>query len=133
MLKLRNMLKTCFLTKNAFFYPNHRTLNMYAHASFGFGFRSLITRNDKKNLCICQNHVFVEFHQTNISTKPYPISIEHLVAEIIIITSLKFKNNAKNKNLSPLKTCNSKSIFLTSDSFPLIISHNLYITLFKHC
>ena len=35
----------------------------------------------------------------------------------------KFKNNAKHKNLSPLLACNSKSIFPTSDSFPLIKSH----------
>ena len=34
-----------------------------------------------------------------------------------------FKNNVKHKNLSPLLACNSKSIFLTSDSFPLIMSH----------
>ena len=35
----------------------------------------------------------------------------------------KFKNNVKHKNLSPLLACNSKSIFPTSDSFPLIMSH----------
>ena len=34
----------------------------------------------------------------------------------------KFKNNVKHKNLSPLLACNSKSIFPTSDSFPLIMS-----------
>ena len=34
-----------------------------------------------------------------------------------------FKINVKHKNLSPLSGCNSKSIFLTSDSFPLIMSH----------
>ena len=37
--------------------------------------------------------------------------------------SVKFKNNVKHKNLSPLVACNSKSIFPTSDSFPLIMSH----------
>ena len=36
---------------------------------------------------------------------------------------LKFKNNVKHKNLSPFKACNSKSIFPTSDSFLLIMSH----------
>ena len=35
----------------------------------------------------------------------------------------KLKNNVKQKNLSPLLACNSKSIFPTSDSFPLIMSH----------
>ena len=35
----------------------------------------------------------------------------------------KFKNNVKHKNLSPLSGCNSKSIFPTSNSFPLIMSH----------
>ena len=35
----------------------------------------------------------------------------------------KVKNNVKHKNLSPLLACNSKSIFPTSDSFPLIMSH----------
>ena len=34
-----------------------------------------------------------------------------------------FKSNVKHKNLSPLLACNSKSIFPTSDSFPLIMSH----------
>ena len=34
-----------------------------------------------------------------------------------------FKNNVKDKNLLPLLACNSKSIFPTSDSFPLIMSH----------
>ena len=38
--------------------------------------------------------------------------------------SLKFKNNEKLKNLSPFSAFNSKSIFPTSDSFPLIMSHN---------
>ena len=33
-----------------------------------------------------------------------------------------FKNNVRHKNLSPLLACNSKSIFQTSDSFPLIMS-----------
>ena len=33
------------------------------------------------------------------------------------------QNNTKHKNLSPLLACNSKSIFPTSDSFPLIMSH----------
>ena len=37
-----------------------------------------------------------------------------------------FKNNVKQKNLSPLLACNSKSIFSTSDSFPLIMSHIVY-------
>ena len=37
--------------------------------------------------------------------------------------SVKFKNNVKHRNLSPLLACNSKSIFPTSDSFPLIMSH----------
>ena len=58
----KNML---FDQKIHFFYPNHRTLNMYALASFGFGFRqSKITRNDTKILCIRLNHVLVEFLQT---------------------------------------------------------------------
>ena len=35
----------------------------------------------------------------------------------------KFKNNVKHTNLSPLLACNSKSIFSTSDSFPVIMSH----------
>ena len=35
---------------------------------------------------------------------------------------LKFPNNAQHKNLSPLSPYNSKSIFPTSDSFPLIMS-----------
>ena len=40
-----------FDQKIHFFYPNLRTLNMYALASFGFGFRrSKITRNDTKIL-----------------------------------------------------------------------------------
>ena len=34
-----------------------------------------------------------------------------------------FKNNVKHKNLTPLSACNSKSIFQTFDSFPLIMSH----------
>ena len=34
----------------------------------------------------------------------------------------KVKNNVKHKNLSPLLACNSKSIYPTSDSFPLIMS-----------
>ena len=34
-----------------------------------------------------------------------------------------FKNNVKHKNSSPRLACNSKSIFPTSDSFPLIMSH----------
>ena len=38
----------------------------------------------------------------------------------------KVKNNVKHKNLSPLLACNSKSIFPTSDSFSLIMSH-MYI------
>ena len=37
--------------------------------------------------------------------------------------SLKFKNNMKHKNLSPILACNPKLIFPTSDSFPLIMSH----------
>ena len=37
--------------------------------------------------------------------------------------SVKFKNNVKHKNLSHLLACNSKSIFPTSDSFSLIMSH----------
>ena len=37
-----------------------------------------------------------------------------------------FKHNVKHKNLSPLLACNSKSIFPTSDSFPLTMSHILY-------
>ena len=36
---------------------------------------------------------------------------------------LKFKNNVKHKNLSLIQDCNSKSIFRTSDSFSLIMSH----------
>ena len=35
---------------------------------------------------------------------------------------LNFKNSVKHKNLSPLLACNSKSVFPTSDSFPLIMS-----------
>ena len=38
-----------------------------------------------------------------------------------------FKNNVKHTNLSLLLACNLKSIFPTSDSFPLIMSH-----IFKH-
>ena len=34
-----------------------------------------------------------------------------------------FRNSVKHKNLSPLLACNSTSIFPTSDSFPLIMSH----------
>ena len=62
------MLKTYFLTKNCiFFHPNLRTLNMYALASFGFGFRrSNISKNDKNILCTRQNHVLVEFLQTTL-------------------------------------------------------------------
>ena len=41
----------------------------------------------------------------------------------------KFKNNVKHKNLSPLLACNSKSIFPTSNSFPLIMSHIKHWTL----
>jgi len=37
--------------------------------------------------------------------------------------SCNFKNNEKHKNFLPLLPCNSKSIFPTSDSFPLIMSH----------
>ena len=37
-----------------------------------------------------------------------------------------FKNNVKHKNLSPLLACNSKSIFSTSDSSRLIMSHICY-------
>ena len=48
-----------------FFHPNLRTLNMYALASFKFGFRwSNISKNDKNILCKRQNHVLVEFFQT---------------------------------------------------------------------
>ena len=57
--------KHVFWPKNCIFYPNLRTLNMYALASSGFGFRrSKVTRNDKKILCIRQNYVLVEFFQT---------------------------------------------------------------------
>ena len=39
---------------------------MYALASFGFRFRrSNVSKNDKNILCIRQNHVLVEFLQTN--------------------------------------------------------------------
>ena len=58
-------LKHVFCPKNVFFHPNLRTLNMYALASFQFGFRrSNISKNDKNILCIRQNHVLVEFFQT---------------------------------------------------------------------
>ena len=40
--------------------------------------------------------------------------------------SVKFKNNVKNKNLSPLLACNSKSIFSTSNSLPFIMSYILF-------
>ena len=57
-----------FFDQKCIFNPNPRMLNMYALASYGFGFRrSKITRNDKKILCIRQNHVFVEFHQTTLN------------------------------------------------------------------
>ena len=39
-----------FDQKNAFFYPNLRTLNMYALASFGFGFRRSLLEMTKKSL-----------------------------------------------------------------------------------
>ena len=45
-----------------------------------------------------------------------------------------FKNNVKHKNLSLLSACNSKSIFPTSDSLPLIMPHlipNQLIALYK--
>ena len=67
MYKLWNMLKTCFFfwTKNAFFCPSRRTLNMYTLTSFGFGFRrSNRSKNNKDILCIHQNHVLVEFLRT---------------------------------------------------------------------
>ena len=35
----------------------------------------------------------------------------------------KLKNNVKHNNVLPLLACNSKSIFPTSDSFPMIMSH----------
>ena len=59
--KLQNLLKNIFFDpKNTFSHPNLRTFNMYALASFGFGFsRSKIPRNDKKILCIRQNHVLI--------------------------------------------------------------------------
>ena len=58
-----------------------------------------------------------------------------------------FKNNVKHKNLSHLLACNSISIFPTSDSFSLIMSHicmknNMFFTekvtiilpcFFKYC
>ena len=40
-----------------------------------------------------------------------------------MINSLKCKNNTILKHLSPISSCNSKSMFPTSDSFPLIMSH----------
>ena len=52
-------------------------LKKYALASFGFGFRRLkIIRNDKEILCIRQNHVFVEFHQTTASCIGFHIDTE---------------------------------------------------------
>ena len=51
---------------------------------------------------------------------PNPISIGHLVVEIMN-NSVKFK--IKHKSFLPLLACNSKSIFPTSDSFPLMLSH----------
>ena len=57
--------KHIFWPKTAFFHPNLRTLIMYALASFRFGFRrSNISKNDENILCICQNHILVEFLQT---------------------------------------------------------------------
>ena len=66
-------------------------------------------------------------------------SLVHLKCYILIPTSsqsdiwlqryehfFEFKNNVKHKNLSPLLACNSKSIFPTSDSFPLIMSQMPY-------
>ena len=53
-----------FVQLNVFFHPNLRTLNMYALASFQFGFRrSNISKKYKNILCIRQNHVLVEFFQ----------------------------------------------------------------------
>ena len=37
--------------------------------------------------------------------------------------SLTFRNNKIHQHLSPILACNSKLIFQTSDSFPLITSH----------
>ena len=76
------MLKTCFLTKNAFFHPNLRTLNMHALASFGFGFRrSNISNNGKISLCIRQNHVLVEFQTIRVLWKTilFEVSRIHLM------------------------------------------------------
>ena len=47
--------------------------------------------------------------------------------------SLTFKHNIIHKHLSFILACNSKSIFLTSDSFPLIMSHiNLHSNITHH-
>ena len=71
------MLKTYFLTKTVFFHPNLRTLKMYALASSRFGFRrSNISKSDKNILCIRQNHVLVEFLQTNTS---FSYTSRHLI------------------------------------------------------
>ena len=43
--------------------------------------------------------------------------------------SLTFKNNVNHKILSSLLVCNSKSIFLTSNSFVLIMSHFYFLNL----
>ena len=76
------MLKHTFDQKLYFFHPNLRTLNMYALASFKFGFtRSNISKNVKNILCIRQNHVLVEFFQTMIpaqNSKSYPERLAEL-------------------------------------------------------
>ena len=47
--------------------------------------------------------------------------------------SLKFLNNVKHKNLSPLLVYNSKSTFLTPDSFPWSCHIMYYIYLYFQC
>ena len=60
-----------FDQKLHFFTPiSERSTCTHLTSSFGFGFRrSNISNNDKNILCIRQNHVLVEFLQTNSSAK----------------------------------------------------------------
>ena len=62
---------------------------------------------------------------------PNCIKIGHLIAEIWQIVQ---RSNNENKRNCKLLPCDSKLLFPTSDSFPLIMSHNLTVVYpdFRH-
>ena len=65
------MLKTCFFDQKCIFSPKSQNAQHVRTCIIRFGFRSSnISKNDKNILCICQNHVLVEFFQTNNTSGP---------------------------------------------------------------